>query len=205
MDAIGSKHLLGLAGGSSENAKVARDLLVRLREQDMDMNIPRLWVIDGSRALRCAIGEVCSDSTRVQRCRIHKIRNVVDRLPKERRDQVRWLMSSAFKLDNAQRGRDKLKALARDLNSQYPDVAASVLEGIGEMFTITELGITGDLARTLATTNLIKSLNSVVRRVSGRMTRYKDACMAMRCTVMGFPWRVRNLSAVSTAMRRSRR
>jgi putative transposase len=94
-------------------------------------------------------------------------------------------MSAAFKLD-AQRGRDKLKALSRDLPAQYPDAAASALEGLDEMFTITELGITGELARTLATTNLIESLNSVVRRVSGRVSRYKDAHMVMRWTAAGF-------------------
>lgn len=185
IDSEGHKHLLGLASGSSENAKVARDLLVRLREQGVDMSIARLWVIDGSKALRSAIREVCGDSARVQRCRIHKLRNVTERLPKERRDQVRWLMSAAFKLD-AQRGRDKLKALSRDLLAQYPDAAASVLEGLDEMFTITELGITGELARTLATTNLIESPNSVVRRVSGRVCHYKDAHMAMRWTAAGF-------------------
>jgi len=185
VDATGHKHLLGLASGSSENAKVVRDLLVRLREQGVDMGLERLWVIDGSKALRSAIQEVCGDSAKVQRCRIHKIRNVTQRLPKDRRDQVRWLMSAAFKL-GAQGGRDKLKALSRDLLAQYPDAAASVLEGINEMFTITELGVTGELARTLATTNLIESPNSVVRRVSGRVSNYKDAHMAMRWTAAGF-------------------
>ncbi len=117
------------------------------------MNTPRLWVIDGSKALKSGIREVCGDDARVQRCQIHKIRNVTDRLPKERRDQVRWLMSSAFKLD-AVKGRDKLQGLARDLHSQYPDAAASVLEGLGEMFTLNKLGINAELARTMVTTNL---------------------------------------------------
>ncbi len=185
VDASGHKHLLGLAGGSSENAKVVKDLLTRLREQGVDMNTPRLWVIDGSKALKSGIREVCGDDARVQRCQIHKIRNVTDRLPKERRDQVRWLMSSAFKLD-AVKGRDKLQGLARDLHSQYPDAAASVLEGLGEMRALNELGINAELARTMVTTNLIESPNSVVRRVSGRVTNYKDAAMAMRWTAAGF-------------------
>ncbi len=94
-------------------------------------------------------------------------------------------MSRTFKLD-AQRGRNPLKALARDLSAQYPDAAASVLEDIGERFTLTELGLAGDLAFTLATTNWIESPNSVVLRVSGQVTRYQDAHMAMRWTAMGF-------------------
>ena len=79
-----------------------------------------------------------------------------------------------------------MKELAKDLKAQHPDAAASVLEGLDEMFTITELGITGELARCLATTNVIESPNSVVRRVSGRVTNYKDAEMALRWTAASF-------------------
>ena len=121
----------------------------------------------------------------MQRCRIHKIRNVTDRLSKDRAEQVRWLMKQAFKLDTA-KGKQRLKELAKNLKAQHPDAAASVLEGLDEMFTITELGITGELARCLGTTNVIESPNSAVRRVSGRVTNYKDAEMALRWTAVGF-------------------
>lgn len=185
VDAQGNKHVLGLSSGSSENAKVVKDLLATLAERGVDLNEPRLWVIDGSKALRSAIEQRCGGAATVQRCRIHKIRNVTERLPKDKAQQVRWVMTQAFKLDKAN-GKDKLKALARQLQAQHPDAAASVLEGLDEMFTITELGITGELARCLATTNVIESPNSVVRRVSGRVTNYKDAHMALRWTAAGF-------------------
>ena len=185
VDAQGSKHVLGLAPGSSENAKVVKDLLSGLALRGLDLNAPMLWVIDGSKALRSGIEQLCGKDAKVQRCRIHKIRNVSERLPKDRAEQVRWLMKQAFKLD-APRGKQRLKELAKDLKAQHPDAAASVLEGIDEMFTITELGITGELARCLATTNVIESPNSVVRRVSGRVTNYKDAEMALRWTAAGF-------------------
>jgi len=185
VDAQGSKHVLGLAPGSSENAKVVKDLLTGLAERGLDLNIARLWVIDGSKALRSGIEQLCGKDAKVQRCRIHKIRNVSERLPKDRAEQVRWLMKQAFKLD-ATAGKLRLKELARSLKAQHPDAAASVLEGLDEMFTITELGITGELARCLATTNVIESPNSVVRRVSGRVTNYKDAEMALRWTAAGF-------------------
>ena len=94
-------------------------------------------------------------------------------------------MRQAFKLDTTA-GKLRLKELARSLKAQHPDAAASVLEGLDEMFTITELGITGELARCLATTNVIESPNSVVRRVSGRVTNYKDAEMGRRWTAAGF-------------------
>lgn len=185
VDAQGAKHVLGLASGSSENAKVVKDLLGALAERGVDLNEPRLWVIDGSKALRSAIEQRCGDAAKVQRCRIHKIRNVTERLPKDKAQQVRWVMTQAFKLDKA-KGKDKLKSLARQLQAQHPDAAASALEGLDEMFTITELGITGELARCLATTNVIESPNSIVRRVSGRVTNYKDAQMALRWTAAGF-------------------
>ena len=185
VDAQGSKHVLGLAPGSSENAKVVKDLLSGLALRGLDLNVSRLWVIDGSKALRSGIEQLCGKDAKVQRCRIHKIRNVSERLPKDRAEQVRWLMKQAFKLD-APRGKQRLKELAKDLKAQHPDAAASVLEGLDEMFTITELGITGELARCLATTNVIESPNSVVRRVSGRVTNYKDVEMALRWTAAGF-------------------
>ena len=185
VDAQGDKHVLGLAPGSSENAKVVKDLLSDLARRGVDLNVPRLWVIDGSKALRSGIEQLCGKDAKVQRCRIHKIRNVSERLPKDRAEQVRWLMKQAFKLD-APKGKQRLKELAKDLKAQHPDAAASVLEGMDEMFTITELGITGELARCLATTNVIESPNSVVRRVSGRVTNYKDAQMALRWTAAGF-------------------
>lgn len=185
VDPTGAKHVLGLAPGSSENAKVVKDLLGGLIERGVDLNLPRLWVIDGSKALRSAIDQLCGEAAHVQRCRIHKIRNVTERLPKAKADQSRWVMTQAFKAD-ADTGIQKLKAHAKHLKAQHPDASASLLEGLEELFTINRLGVTGELARCLATTNIIESPNSVVRRVSGRVTRYRDAQMAMRWVAAGF-------------------
>jgi transposase-like protein len=116
VDAQGSKHVLGLAPGSSENANVVKDLSSGLALRGLDLNVPRLWVIDGSKALRSGIEQSCGKDAKVQRCRIHKIRNVSERLPKDRAEQVRWLMTQAFKLDAA-RGKQRLKELAKQLKS----------------------------------------------------------------------------------------
>jgi len=185
VDHTGAKHMLGLASGSSENAKVVKDLLGTLAERGVDLNVPRLWVIDGSKALRSAIDQLCGQAAHVQRCRIHKIRNVTERLPKAKAAQTRWVMTQALKGD-ADVGIQKLKAHAKHLKAQHPDAAASLLEGLEELFTINRIGVTGELARCLATTNVIESPNSVVRRVSGRVTRYRDADMAMRWVAAGF-------------------
>ena len=185
VDPSGTKHMLGLAPGSSENARVAKDLLASLGERGVDLNVPRLWVIDGSKALRSAIDQLCGQAAQVQRCRIHKIRNVTERLPKDTAAQTRWVMTQAFKGD-PDAGIQKLKAHAKHLKAQHPDAAGSLLEGLEELFTINRLGVTGELARCLATTNIIESPNSAVRRVSGRVTRYRDAHMAMRWVAAGF-------------------
>ena len=185
VDATGVKHMLGLVSGSSENARVVKDLLAGLAERGVDMNLARLWVIDGSKALRSAIEQVCGEAAHVQRCRIHKIRNVTERLPKTRAAQTRWVMAQALKGD-AEVGIEKLKAQAKHLKAQHPDAAASLLEGLEELFTINRLGVTGELARCLATTNVIESSNSVVRRVGRRVTNYRDVKMAMRWAAAGF-------------------
>jgi transposase-like protein len=185
VDHTGAKHMLGLAPGSSENAKVVKDLLGSLAQRGVDMNVARLWVIDGSKALRSGIEQFCGEAAQVQRCRIHKIRNVAERLPKTKAAQTRWVMAQAFKGD-ADAGIQKLKAHAKHLKAQHPDAAASLLEGLEELFTINRLGVTGELARCLATTNVIESPNSVVRRVSARVTNYRDAEMAMRWAAAGF-------------------
>ena len=140
---------------------------------------------DGSKALRSAIDQMCGDAARVQRCRFHKIRNVAERLPKAKAAQTRWVMTQSLKGD-ADPGIQKLKAHAKHLKAQHPDAAASLLEGLEELFTINRLGVTGELARCLATTNVIESPNSVVRRVSRRVTNYRDVVMAMRWAAAGF-------------------
>ena len=185
VDATGAKHMLGIAPGSSENAKVVKDLLASLAQRGVDLNVARLWVIDGSKALRSAIDQLCGESAHVQRCRIHKIRNVTERLPKAKAAQTRWVMIQALKGESPA-GIHKLKAHAKHLRAQHPDAAASLLEGLEELFTINRLGVTGELARCLATTNVIESPNSVVRRVSGRVTRYRNADMVMRWVAAGF-------------------
>jgi putative transposase len=183
--ADGAKRVLGIVPGSSENAKVVKDLLESLAERGVDLDLPRLWVIDGSKALRAAIGQKCGNAAHIQRCRIHKLRNVTERLPRAKAAQTRWVMAQAFKADAAA-GIKKLKAHAAHLKPQHPDAAASLLEGLDEMFTINALGVSGELARCLATTNIIESPNSSVRRVSGRVTHYRDAAMALRWVAAGF-------------------
>jgi transposase-like protein len=185
VDAEGNKHLLGLRQGSSENARVAKDLLASLVERGIDADRVRLFVIDGSKALRAAIEELFGERAKVQRCRIHKMRNVTERLPKPIAAQVRAVMHAAYKLAEKD-GMAKLKQQAAWLKSEYADAAASLLEGLEETFTVSRLKLTPALMRCLASTNIIENPNGAVRRVTHRVSRYRDADMALRWTATGF-------------------
>ena len=185
VDAAGTKHLLGLAKGASENARVVKDLLNSLVERGVQPERKRLFVIDGSKALRSGIEEVFGDDAWVQRCRAHKVRNVTERLPRELAAQVKSVMQAAYKLPEKE-GMAKLKHQAAWLKTDYSDAAASLLEGLEETFTVNRLRLTPALIRCLSTTNIIENPNGAVRRVVGRVSNYRDADMAMRWSAMGF-------------------
>ena len=181
VDTEGHKHILGLREGSSENATVVTDLLTDIVTRGLDPQRRRLFIIDGSKALRAAIDEVFGNKNPIQRCRNHKIRNVLDYLPKDRQPDVRSAMKAAFQLP-ADRGVTKLKKLAQWLEHEYPSAATSLLEGLDEMFTINRLDLPGTLRRCLGTTNIIESPNAGIRQRTGRVTRWRDGQMALRWT-----------------------
>ena len=181
VDTEGHKHVLGLREGSSENATVVTDLLTDIVTRGLDPKRRRLFIIDGSKALRAAIDEVFGDKNPIQRCRNHKIRNVLDYLPKDRQKDTRSAMKAAFQLP-VDRGIAKLKKLAQWLEREYPSASASLLEGLDEMFTINRLDLPETLRRCLGTTNIIESPNAGIRQRTGRVTRWRDGQMALRWT-----------------------
>jgi len=194
VDTQGYKHVLGLREGSSENATVVKDLLTDLVSRGLDPKRRRLFVIDGSKALRKAIDEVFGDKNPVQRCRNHKIRNVLDYLPKDRHDNVRSAMKAAFQLP-ADQGMSKLKKLSEWLMHEYPSAAESLREGLPEMFTINCLELPSQLRRCLASTNIIESPNAGIREKTGRVTRWRDGQMVLR-------WTASSLVCLEKRMRR---
>jgi putative transposase len=179
VDPGGSKHVLGLREGSSENSRVATDLLNDLVERGVKPGRLRLFVIDGSRALRCAINSVYGSKNPVQRCRNHKIRNVLGYLPDDQKEQTKCAMKSAFSME-AKKGKQKLKQLARWLQQEYPSAGSSLLEGLDEMFTINALGLPKALRRCLGSTNVIESPNSGVRSRTRRVKNWRDHGMVVR-------------------------
>ena len=185
LDSGGKKHVLGVREGASENAEVTSALLEDLVERGLDPSRRRLFVIDGSKALRKAIGQVFGQRHPIQRCRNHKLRNVLGHLPKDQHAQVKAVFRAAMKLD-AKEGEQKLEQLARWLERDHPSAAASLREGLSEMFTINRLGLPPRLRKCLGSTNLIDSTHSGVRQKSRRVTNWKNGAMALRWAAASF-------------------
>jgi len=179
VDSEGYKHVLGLREGASENATVVRELLEELVVRGIDPKQRRLFVIDGSKALRCAIDSIFGPANPVQRCRNHKIKNVMDYLPDDLKDQAKTSMQAAFRLE-ANQGMAKLQKLAEWLDKEYPSATVSLREGLSEMFTVNRLGLPKVLHRCLCTTNIIESPHSGLRQKTHRVTRWRDGSMVLR-------------------------
>jgi putative transposase len=181
----GVKIPLGLWEGSTENAAVATALLSDLVERGLDPEQGILFVIDGAKALRKAIRTVFGDDAPVQRCVRHKERNVTDHLPERERPAVKLRLRRAWAHDEHDRALDQLRQLASELEHSYPGAASSLREGMEETLTLTRLGVTGNLKRTLESTNPCESMIEIVRRTQRNVKRWSSGEMALRWTAAG--------------------
>jgi putative transposase len=144
----GTKVPLGLVEGSTENTTTVTELLVGLRDRGLDVTRPTLVVIDGAKALAAAVTAVF-DRPVIQRCQLHKIRNVADRLPDHLASTVAKRMRAAYHANSALEAEADLEALAAELAKSHPGAAGSLREGLTETVTILRLGVPPTLARTL--------------------------------------------------------
>ncbi len=186
VDDQGKKHVLGMREGASENAAVVKGLLEDLVQRGIKAGVKRLFIIDGSKALRAGIDAVYGTDQPVQRCRIHKLRNVQDHLPEGKAKYATLVLRAAFKMDDHSKATGKIRELARELEDQWPSASGSLLEGPDELFTVNRLGLPASLRRSLATTNIIESPQSTVRRLTHKVDRWRDGRMALRWTVASF-------------------
>ncbi len=177
VDAQGQKHVLALREGATENAEAAKDLLTHLVAQGIDPGRRRLFVIDGSKALRAAINAIFGQAQPVQRCRNHKMRNVLGRLPREQQAQTASLMRVAWKLGEKE-GMAKFRQIAGWLEHDYPDAAAALLEGLEECFTLNRLDVPFSLHRCLASSNIVDNPHSGVRSRTRRVCRWRPGMPA---------------------------
>ena len=180
----GVKHPLALVEGSTENATLVTDLLVGLRGRGLDVTRPMLVGLDGSKALRKAVVDVL-DHPVIQRCQLHKVRNVKDHLPQRLRSSVGRRMTDAYHASSALEAEAALLALAKELDRTHPGAAASLREGLDETLTVLRLNVPPTLARTLRSTNCIESMISVCRDHAANVKRWRDGQMALRWCAAG--------------------
>ncbi len=185
IDASGRKHPLGVIEGATENAATVQALLDDLIGRGLDPEGCYLFIVDGAGALSKAIRRTFGADIPVQRCQVHKGRNITDRLAAEHHAAVRRTLRQAWELDDADKAERLMRSLARRFEQEAPDVSRSILEGLDEVLTVSRLGLPSELRRSLASTNIIESMNSKVRQVCRNVKRWRNAGMALRQPAAG--------------------
>ncbi len=180
IDADGIKHVLGLREGTTENRAVAKELLRDLLERGLDPERARLFVLDGSKALRAAVRDVFGSLALFQRCQVHKRRNVLEHLPERMQASVDRILREAWESTDAELAKRRLKRLASSLDAEHPSAAASMREGLDETLTLQRLGIEGALYRTLRSTNSIENLNGSIATYTRNVKRWQGGSMIVR-------------------------
>ncbi|MGI8430248.1 MAG: IS256 family transposase [Solirubrobacteraceae bacterium] len=181
----GVKIPLGLWEGSTENATLVGMLLADLVDRGLDPEQAILFVIDGGKALRRAIKDVFGEHALVHRCHRHKERNVTDLLPERDRPAILARIRGAWALTNPLLAEERLELLASELERTWPDAAGSLREGMADTLTLTRLGIDGQLAKTLCSTNPCESMIEIVRYTQRNVKRWQDGDMRKRWTAAG--------------------
>jgi transposase-like protein len=193
--ADGTKVPLGVVEGSTENATVVRALIAGLRDRGLDASEGILFVLDGGKALARAVRDVFGDHAVIARCRTHKERNVIDHLPEAERPWVRRKLRAAWTNPNADEAEAALRALAGQLERVNPDAAASLREGLTQTLTVTRLGVTGSLLKTVMGTNPVESMIEIVREHARNVKRWQPGDMRLR-------WAAAGMLAAATQFRR---
>ena len=181
----GTKRILGLRQGATENAVVCTALLENLRERGLDTTRPTLLVLDGSKALHAAAQRIWDQNAVIQRCQVHKKRNVKAHVPEKHLPELDQRLGAAYQESDYEAAKQSLEGTAKWLSRINPDAAASLREGLEETLTVVRLGVSAALRRTLATTNPIESALSVTRRVTARVTRWREGDMRKRWCAAG--------------------
>ena len=182
IDPQGRKHFLGLWHGATENTTVVKGLLEDLVSRGLDSERKILVVLDGAKALRKAVQMVLGDNALVQRCRIHKERNVVDQLPDEKKAQARWRLRGAWTQKDPDKAEKELRKTAKWLEDSWPMASASLLEGLEETLTVQRLGIHHLLGHILCNTNIIENCFSQAAERTRRVKRWNGPRMILRWT-----------------------
>jgi len=179
-DIEGEKHPLGLWEGTTENAATCKALLRNLLERGLPCDRALLFVIDGAKGLRKAIRHIFGNLAMIQRCQVHKRRNIREHLPPAQQARVKRALDQAYRCKDAATAEKLLRNLAAGLREQHPGAAASVEEGLEETLTVKRLGLHGSLAQILSTTNVIENLIGQTRDITHRVKRWRSGTMILR-------------------------
>ena len=180
VDRFGCKLVLGMTQGATENATVVGELLQQLADRGLDFGRPRLYIVDGSRALRAAIQRHAGNAAFLQRCQVHKLRNVAEYVPESERPRLKFRMRAAYAKPEFADARDALYKLHDELARSYPAAADSLMEGLEETLTVHELGVRSRLKRSLTSTNVIESCFSTVERICRQVKRWQPGDHRLR-------------------------
>ena len=168
----GRKTILGIRQGATENATVVGELLGDLVNRGLDFTAPRLYILDGGKALTAAVRKHAGESAAIQRCQVHKRRNVLDHLTEEQKPAVAKQLNAAYALEDYAAAKQALNAIHRELMDLNPSAARSLGEGMEETLTVHRLHVPMQLRKTLASTNVIESAFSIVERVCRNVKRW---------------------------------
>ena len=183
--ADGQKHALGLWDGSTENATVCQGLLANLQSRGLRTDRSLLVILDGSKALRKAVRATFGDAALVQRCQVHKMRNILEYLNDRQRPWAQAILRRAYQSADVKTAQRLLLDLARRLETEHPSAAESVREGLDETLTVLTLNLSARLRRSLATTNAAESLLSRTRHVKRNVKRWRSGQMMLRWVAAG--------------------
>ena len=183
--ADGQKHALGLWEGATENATVCQSLLANLQSRGLRTDRSLLVILDGALALHKATRAIFGEAALIQRCQVHKLRNILDHLPERQRPWVQAVVRRAYQVIDLKVATRLLTDLAKRLDDEYPSAAGSVREGLGETLTVLTLHLSARLQRSLATTNAAESLLSRTRHVKRNVKRWRGGQMMLRWVAAG--------------------
>ena len=197
VDGNGDKHVLAVVEGATENTVVVQALIDNLLARGLDPTLPRLFIVDGAKALSKAIRNTFGVAAAIQRCQVHKGRNIIERLPQHLHASVKKALRQAWDQDDANKAERLLRNLVRRLEHEEPGVSGSILEGLEEILTVIRLGLPHELRRSLACTNIegapsglgpgriVENALGTVRQVTRNVKRWRHAEMALRWTAAG--------------------
>jgi putative transposase len=168
----GSKMIPGIWQGATENATVVGELLGDLMTRGLDFTQPRLYVLDGGKALHAAVKKYAGESAPIQRCQVHKRRNVLNHVTDEDKPIVAQKLNAAYAREDYAAAKQSLDGLHRQLMHLNPSAARSLAEGMEETLTVHRLRVPPQLRLTLASTNVIESAFAIVERVCLNVKRW---------------------------------